>query len=132
MMPGGVGGQQNTPHEIQALKYRAAGGHLSERDHRISVDERQSANPTEDFHCHREHGYDLSFCIAKLKYGSTAFVVPHPFRALSRKKPRYGVSVSSSVFLLILAVRSSFSQLKGLPLMARIMVLNSTTEKTWR
>gem|GEM_PF-6664678 len=52
------------------------------------------------------------------------------FRALSSRKPRYGVSVSSSVFLLILAVRSSFSQLKGLPLMARIMVLNSTTEKT--
>ena len=62
MMPGGVGGQQNTPHKVQALKQRAVGRNLSERHHRISVDERQPAKPTENFYHHREHGYDLSFC----------------------------------------------------------------------
>ena len=42
------------------------------------------------------------------------------------------VSVSASVALLILAVRSSLSQLKGLPSMARLTVLKRTMEKTWR
>ena len=44
----------------------------------------------------------------------------------------YRVSVRASVCLLILAVRSSLSQLKGLPSMARFTVLNRTTEKSWR
>ena len=42
------------------------------------------------------------------------------------------VSVSASVALLICAVRSSLSQLNGLPSIARITVLNSTIEKTCR
>ncbi len=44
----------------------------------------------------------------------------------------YVDSVKASVCLLIFAVRSSLSQLKGLPSMARLRVLNSTIEKTWR
>jgi len=42
------------------------------------------------------------------------------------------ISVRTSVLLLILAVRSSLSQLKGLPSMARKSVLASTSEKSWR
>ena len=44
----------------------------------------------------------------------------------------YGVSVRASVALDILAVRWILSQLKGLPSMARLMVLKRTMEKTWR
>jgi len=41
-------------------------------------------------------------------------------------------SVRISVFLLILAVRSILSQLKGLPSMARLSVLKRTIENNWR
>ncbi len=44
----------------------------------------------------------------------------------------YGRSVKASVCLLIFAVRSSLSQLNGLPSMARLTVLKSTMEKSWR
>jgi len=47
-------------------------------------------------------------------------------------KQQLWVSVRASVALLILAVRSILSQLKGLPSMARLRVLNRTMEKTWR
>jgi hypothetical protein len=42
------------------------------------------------------------------------------------------LTVSSSVFFDMVAVRSSLSQLNGLPSMARFIVLNSTIENTWR
>ena len=47
-------------------------------------------------------------------------------------KLAYGISVMASVALLILAVRLILSQLKGLPSIARLRVLNRTMEKTWR
>jgi hypothetical protein len=46
--------------------------------------------------------------------------------------PHGATSVRASVCLLILAVRAILSQLKGLPSMARLRVLKSTTEKTCR
>jgi hypothetical protein len=44
----------------------------------------------------------------------------------------WAASTRASVRLLILAVRCSLSQLKGLPSMARLRVLKRTSEKSWR
>src|SRR6185437_1787262 len=54
-------------------------------------------------------------------------------RKVQRLRPAtYTTSVIFSVSLDMVAVRSSLSQAKGLPSMARLMVRKRTTEKTWR
>ena len=65
----------------------------------------------------------------------TPTAVPHPclaalsFQIANLAQRHFGsFSVSSDIF----AVRSSLSQLKGLPSMARLIVLASTIEKTCR
>jgi hypothetical protein len=68
--------------------------------------------------------HDQMAKLSRLLHGATTKM------ADTSRSASHGVSVSASVRLLILAVRSILSQLNGLPSMARINVLNSTMEKT--
>ena len=54
-----------------------------------------------------------------------------PVKSLWAPRANY-TCVSFSVSLDMVAVLSSLSQAKGLPSMARLTVLNSTIENTWR